>query len=635
MRIPGPARRLRSRRTRSMAIAATVAATAALGAPAASALTTSQASTPGWAATGTLALHPAGTYLGATPATRALTVSVALRMRDMSAATRLAQAMATPGSPVYHRFLTPAQTLARFGPTASSAQAVASYLRAHGFTAVTVSANRLLVTGTARAAAVEQAFHTRLADYRWDGHVVYANVTSALVPKAIAAQTAAVLGLSDMPMSLPHRAAPVSAARQAAITNSQRVAARTGKSPQSPGNFAGFYPAAVQEMYDAANLPAATRVPVAVITSGDMTPTIANLRYAESNQGFPAAPVSVVDTAAPALVDASPYTGNLEWDLDTQISTMVATDVSHLYIYDIPNLDDADVARGINTFVEADQARAGSVSVGECDFQPFLDGALLSTDQALAEGSLQGQSFFASSGDNGFACPEVASTGVPGGVPGASWPADGLYTTAVGGTTVLASNQGKVSNEFAWIGGGGGISNFEFAPAWTLQDNPAGEVASFAEGGRGVPDVAADADNNVSPVLIYGGTANGGYVGVGGTSVSSPLTMGLWAKVMQADGDPGLASYTFYRLYNAVNPGVAENTAIGTEYVPDPNPGPVAGLRDITVGTNGLFTAKPGYDYTTGVGSVQAAAMAAALKPATQAPASSPSHAQRPAPHRK
>lgn len=604
-----------SRRTRSIAVAASLAAAAALGIPAASAATTASAATPGWVPTGTLALHPAGTYLGATPAQRTLTVSVALRLRDMSGAMALAQAMATPGSAVYHKFYTPAQTLARFGPTASSADSVASYLRSAGFSGVTVSADRLLVTGTAPAASVERAFHTRLADYRWDGQVVYANITSAAVPPALGPQTAAVLGLSDMPMNLPHRMAPLSATRQAAIAASQSVAARTGKAPQSPGNFAGFYPAAVQEMYDAAGMPAASGVPVALITSGDMAPTIANLRYAEKNQGFPAAPVTVVDTAPPALINASPYTGNLEWDLDTQISTMVATDVSQLYIYDIANLDDADVARGINTFVQADQARAGSVSVGECDFQPFLDGAMLTTDEELAEGALQGQSFFASSGDNGFACPEVASTGVPGGVPGTSWPADGIYTTAVGGTTVLASNQGQVSNELAWIGGGGGVSNFEFAPAWTLQDNAAGEVLSFGEGGRGVPDVAADADNNVSPVLIYGGKSNGGYVAVGGTSVASPLTMGLWAKVIQADGDPGLASYTFYRLYNAVNPGTAESTPVGTEYVPNPNPGPVPGLRDIIVGTNGLYAAKPGYDYTTGVGSVQAAAMAASLRP--------------------
>ena len=108
---------------------------------------------------------------------------------------------------------------------------------------------------------------------------------------------------------------------------------------------------------------------------------------------------------------------------------------------------DPEVARGINMFVSQDKATALSASLGECDYIAFLDGAMLTTDESLAEGALQGQSMFASTGDNGYACPEGASTGVPEGPPGVSWPSDGEYTTAVGGTTVLADSSGNVSNE--------------------------------------------------------------------------------------------------------------------------------------------------------------------------------------------
>src|SRR5579864_1716248 len=92
---------------------------------------------------------------------------------------------------------------------------------------------------------------------------------------------------------------------------------------------------------------------------------------------------------------------------------------------------------------------------------------MVATDQVLEEGVLQGQSFFSSTGDNGFACPEVASTGVPGGVPGASWPADATWTTAVGGTSLLATAGGAYEEELAWIGGGGGVSEFENPGWWT------------------------------------------------------------------------------------------------------------------------------------------------------------------------
>lgn len=564
-----------------------------------------------WVATGTRALHLAGRALGPLSGGTKLDISVSLPLRtSLASMDNLIMAEATPGNPDYQHFLTPAEVTARFGPSAAEASAVAGYLRRSGFTGVSISSDRILVSGQAPAATVERAFHTSLERYDWQGQAIYGNVTPAEVPAALGEHVAAVLGLSDVPMNLPIAFAPKRTAAQQKVFDSHPA-----QGPSSPGNFLGFYPRAVQTMYDAEHMAPASHESIAIVTAGDMSGIIANLRFAERDQGFPQVPVSIVYTAAkPLVVTNNPYTGNAEFDLDTQISTMVAGAVKRVYLYDMPNLDDADVARAINLFVEQDQAMAGSASLGECDFQPFLDGAMLTTDEILAEGSLQGQSFFASAGDNGYACPEVASTGVPGGVPGTSWPADGIYTTAVGGTTVLANDQGQVSQEVAWIGGGGGVSNFEVAPPWTYQDNLLGEVDSFAEGGRGVPDVAADADENVSPVLIYVGGSTG-YEGVGGTSVSSPLTMGLWARVQNADGGRlGLASYDFYRVYNAVNPGIAENTALGTEYIPAANPKPVTGFRDIILGTNGLYTARPGYDYTTGIGSVQAAALAKVLR---------------------
>jgi pseudomonalisin len=266
-------------------------------------------------------------------------------------------------------------------------------------------------------------------------------------------------------------------------------------------------------------------------------------------------------------------------------------------------------------FVSQDRATALSASLGECDYIAFLDGAMLTTDEALAEGALQGQSAFASTGDNGYACPEGASTGVPEGPPGVSWPADGEYTTGVGGTTLIADDQGNVTNEIAWIGGGGGISPWETAAPWTLQANGAGQTWEFTnQGGRSVPDVAALADSN-TPYLVYQNTASGpSATGVGGTSVSSPLTMGLWARVQNVYDDAlGLAQLDFYSLYNTANPATPEGTPIGSIFVPNSNPTTVTGFRDIVLGTNGGCVAKPGYDYCTGIGSVQAADLAKAL----------------------
>ncbi len=269
---------------------------------------------------------------------------------------------------------------------------------------------------------------------------------------------------------------------------------------------------------------------------------------------------------------------------------------------------------------------------------------MLTTDEALAEGALQGQSSFASTGDNGYACPEVASTGVPEGPPGVSWPSDGEYTVAVGGTTLLADSNGNVQNELAWVGGGGGVSPYETAPPWTLQANVAGQTWEFTnQGGRGVPDVAALADSN-TPYLVYGDHTKGTQPsGVGGTSVASPLTMGLWASISTAHANGlGLASYDFYNQYNKVNPATTESGPLGPIYVPATSPKPVTGFRDITLGTNGGCVAKAGWDYCTGIGSVLAAALSgqlqggqrAAGRSSTTTTNSHPTHRQHKAHHK-
>ena len=559
--------------------------TFALGVAAVGASSSAHGATLGgtWVSTSTQALNLNGPLLGSAPAGEQLEISAVLPLRNSSS---IASAIESG------TILTPDQVAATYGPTTGQVQAVEGYLSSNGFTNVSASSNGLLVTGNATVAQAEQAFNTSISTYSLGGKSVYANTAAAQVPSSLGGDVAAVLGLSDVPMGVPAPAV-------------------------STPDLNGFGPKAVANAYDDSSMRPATGTTTAIITSGDMTSTIANLRFAEKQFGEPQVPVSVIyDGPQAGIVNNNPLTGSVEWDLDTQISTMVPKAVKQLDIYDVATFTDPEVARGINMFVSQDKATALSASLGECDYIAFLDGAMLTTDEALAEGALQGQSMFASTGDNGYACPEVASTGVPEGPPGVSWPADGAYTTAVGGTTVLADSNGNVQNEIAWIGGGGGISPLETAEPWTWQANTAGQTWEFTnQGGRGVPDVSALADSN-TPYLVYAGATPGTTPeGVGGTSVSSPLTMGLWASVESAHGNRlGLAQYDFYNLYDQVNPATTENALTGPVYVANSNPQPVTGFRDVTLGTNGGCVAKSGYDYCTGIGTLQAAALSTQFK---------------------
>src|SRR5262249_22485218 len=104
------------------------------------ALASAAAATPtGWVPTHTQGLNLAGKLLGAAPSNQRLQVSVVLPLRNSSLINPTIESGAT---------LTPAQVATKFGPTDASVNAVESYLTSQGFTNLSVSGNKLLVTGS-------------------------------------------------------------------------------------------------------------------------------------------------------------------------------------------------------------------------------------------------------------------------------------------------------------------------------------------------------------------------------------------------------------------------------------------------------------------------------------------------------
>jgi subtilase family serine protease len=201
-------------------------------------------------------------------------------------------------------------------------------------------------------------------------------------------------------------------------------------------------------------------------------------------------------------------------------------------------------------------------------------------DNSFLQGAAQGQTFFASSGDTGSFCPVgVGTNGVPAGVPLVQYPASSPYVVGVGGTTLLTNPDGSYNSEISWNAGGGGISQFEGAPFW---QKSASTLLSTANS-RGVPDIAYDADPESGASVVV----NGAPIGVGGTSLSSPMALGVWARALSNNPRLGFGSIRIYSLY--------DGTGLLGAY-------PVGGFHDITVGVNGLYAAGPGYDLNTGLG---------------------------------
>jgi len=183
----------------------------------------------------------------------------------------------------------------------------------------------------------------------------------------------------------------------------------------------------------------------------------------------------------------------------------------------------------------------------------------------------QGQSSYNSYFNSNHGVVFFASTGDAG--AGVIWPSTSPNVVAVGGTTLALNSDGTVASETGWAGSGGGLSAYETEPQYQITYNVPG-----VNGKRGVPDVSYDGDP-ATGFPIYDTTAYNGQTGwfqVGGTSASCPQ----WAAIHSL----GL-SVSSNNLYQ------------------DAKWNNLTYFRDITSGSNGAYSAAPGYDLVTGLGS--------------------------------
>src|SRR4051794_2560842 len=464
-----------------------------------------------WQATATRSVNLAkATNLGNLAGSTPLRIAVGLQLHDARKLGVFIRSVQTRGSANYGQFLTPRQFRSRYAPTSSDAAAVVRYLRNQGFSNISVEPNRLYVTATGTAAKAESAFDTQLTRYRQHGANVYANSKPARVPAALAGIVAGVLGLdSTAKLHVPSRSRPV----------------------DTVGTVKGYYAPELWKAYHAGSAGNGHRTPIAIFSSGDVSGVVKDLRAyeADKNNALPQVPLTVVRVGSPSSDTAAAD----EWDLDTQTSSGMAGNVSRLYLYDTTSLTDIDVGLVFNRFVTQNVARAGSASFGECEYQAYLDGFMLMNDQAMAEAAAQGQTVFASSGDTGGFCPVVPANGAPAGVPDVNYPASSPYIVSVGGTTLLTNADGTYNNEAAWVAGGGGPSLFEYEPEWQRDATPPTSATCLDYAaclGRNVPDIAMDSDPNTGAIVYVGGSTEQ----IGGTSLGSPLALGVWARFQSA-----------------------------------------------------------------------------------------------------
>jgi len=547
----------------------------------------------GWAATGTQALSiPNATDVGAVAPSQPLTVRVGLQLRNTD---QLKAAIAS------HSQITPATFTSTYGPTSAQVGAVTSYLISQGFTNISVEPNNVLVSADGTAAQAQKAFSTSLHSFNVNGSTAYGNVSPAYVPTSLSGSVIAVLGLNNF--QAMHTSPQVKPA--------QPTPCQVFGVNSPPGTCLRFYdPATYWITYDVGSTSTGKNTSVAVISWGDVTQSISDFRLNEQKFGLQQVPLNSIQVG-PAV---GPYSTALgEWTLDMTYSSGMAGAVKSIFIYHTASPTDSDIALAYSKFVSQDVAQIGNSSFGECEVYPYLDGGMLVMDELLAQGAAQGQTMFVSTGDTGGGCPAngVGENGVPAGAPMVNYPAASQYVVAVGGTDLFSNPDGTYGGESGWESGGGGVSQYEFSPQWeqTVQPIDAVNIA------RGLPDVAMDASLETGALLWGGQAANGACTPcvTGGTSLASPLAAGVWARLQTAHGNRlGYAPPWLYANYTAHSCQPDTNTATT---LPPGVTAPCGGFHDIESGNDVPWTATPGFDYITGLGSFDVKVMNAQISP--------------------
>jgi kumamolisin len=279
-----------------------------------------------------------------------------------------------------------------------------------------------------------------------------------------------------------------------------------------------------------------------------------------------------------------PESADAEVLMDLQIAASVAPG-ARFVVYFTSN-DDRGFIDGVKHIIHDRVHRPDvlSISWGASESE-WSKQALRVVHQAFHDAGHLGLTICASSGDLG------ASDGLTDGLA-VEFPASSPHALACGGTR-LESRGGAVESEAVWNGwfdekrwaSGGGVS--DVFPLPKFQRAAGVPRRKGGNRGAGVPDVAANAD----PETGYLVRVDGRWMHLGGTSAAAPLWAGLVARLNQGLKMPaGFLQPTLYRLRRD------------------------GALSSVTRGTNGFYSARPGWDPCTGLGSPSGMRLLEALR---------------------
>ncbi|HEX7639667.1 MAG TPA: S53 family peptidase [Burkholderiaceae bacterium] len=466
--------------------------------------------------------------------------------------------------PGRRRYLTREEYAQAHGADAADIARVADFAKAHGLAVVATDAGRRSVVLSGDAQSMSAAFDVKLENYAHENGTYRGRTGTVSVPADLDSIVVGVFGLDDRPHADPHFQ------RYVPSLGMRATAAKA------------FTPPELARLYDfPAGVDGSGQCIGIIELGGGYKPSDLKTYFQGLGVTEPKVSAVRVDHAKNHPTNANSADGEVL--LDIEVAGAVAPGAS-IAVYFAPNTDQGFLD-AITTAVHDTIHKPSVISIswGQSE-SGWTAQSMTQFDEAFQAAAAMGVTICAASGDNG------SSDGVSDGHPHVDFPASSPHVLACGGTKLLAADATRIGTETVWNEGaatsatGGGVSGFFAPPAWQAK---AGVPSLNGKAGRGVPDVAGDADPNTG----YQVRVDGQDMVIGGTSAVAPLWAGLVALMNQKLGHPvGFLNPLLY--------------------------GSLAGkgcTNDITSGNNGTWNAKAGWDPCTGWGSPDGAKLLQAL----------------------
>ena len=471
--------------------------------------------------------------------------------------------------PEQRSVLTREQFEATYGADPASISRIEAFAKEYGLSVLEANAARRTVVLSGTVAAFSNAFQVRLMKYAHPNGTYRGRTGPVHIPAELADIIEGVFGLDNRPQAMPHfrRHKP----RPAVHAQAQNIS---------------YTPMQVANLYDFPSGVDGSGECIALIElGGGYKTTDLKTYFQELKLNLPNVSAVSVDHGQNQPT-GSPDGPDGEVMLDIEVAGAVAPGAK-IVVYFAPNTD-AGFLDAVTTAIHDKQNKPSVVSIswGGPELS-WTQQAITAFDEAFQAAAAMGVTVCCAAGDNG------STDGAQDGLNHVDFPASDPYALACGGTKLTAtatSITGEVVwNEMAANEGatGGGISDVFALPAWQSSAGVPQSANPNHRVGRGLPDVSGNAD----PATGYVTRVDGQPDVIGGTSAVAPLWAGLIARINQKLGMPlGYANPLLY--------GKAATAG---------------GFHDITSGNNGAYTAKPGWDACTGLGSPKGTAIAASL----------------------